>query len=36
MDSAAQIAATVHPSGDERFWMLDAAMKRVQYAPEAR
>ena len=34
-DSAAKIAATGHPGDDERFWMLDAAMKRVQYAPEA-
>ncbi len=35
VDSTAQIAATGHPSGDERFLMLDAAMKRVRYAPEA-
>jgi bidirectional [NiFe] hydrogenase diaphorase subunit len=35
MDNAAQIAATGHPSGDERFLTLDAAMKRVRYAPDA-
>jgi bidirectional [NiFe] hydrogenase diaphorase subunit len=35
MDNAAQITAGGHASGDERFSMLDAAMKRHGCAPDA-
>ena len=30
-----KVAALPHPSGDKRFKMLDAAMKRQQYQPDS-
>ncbi len=35
MDNGAKTAAPVHASGDERFSLLDAAMKRRRCAPDA-